>query len=122
MNSRLKNLAMVLILALAHNCAVAADHNARLDKLGASLRYLRALPPGAKTSLRCPSQLEKMHDVSLAALSAALGKPDRIAGDQRSYYLASPAPGGERAGGYPVITFTSSSAGTVERVACTYAK
>ena len=122
MNSSLKNLTLVLILATAQNGAMAFDHNGRLDKLGASLRYLRALPPGAKTSLRCPSQLEKMHDVPVASLLAALGKPDLVSGDERSYYLASPAPEGQRAGGYPVITFTSSKSGTVERASCTYAK
>lgn len=122
MNSSLKNLTLILILAAAHNCAMAFDHNGRLDKLGASLRYLRALPPGAKTSLRCPSRLEKMHGVPVASLAAVLGKPDFVAGDERSYNLASPAPEGKRAGGYPVITFTGSKSGTVERVSCTYAK
>jgi hypothetical protein len=122
MNSRLKNLAIVLTLALAQNCAVAAEHNGKLDKLGASLRYLRALAPGAKTSLRCPSHLEKMHDVSVVSLVAVLGKPDHTSGNERSYYLVSPAPDGKRAGGYPVITFTSSAAGTVGAVSCSYAK
>ena len=122
MNSRLKNLAIVLILAVAHDCAVAAEHNGKLDKLAASLSYLRALAPGAKTSLRCPSHLDKMHDVPVAALVATLGKPDRTVGNERSYYLASPAPEGGRAGGYPVITFTSSASGNVEQVSCTYAK
>lgn len=122
MNSRLKNLTIVLILATAQNCAIAADHNGRLDKLGASLRYLRALPPGAKTALRCPSHLEKMRDVPVVSLVAALGKPDHVAGDDRSYYLASPAPAGQRAGGFPVITFSSTKSGIVDRVSCTYAK
>lgn len=122
MNSSLKNLTLVLILATAHNWALAADHNGKLDKLGASLRYLRALSPGAKTSLRCPSHLEKMHDVPVASLLAVLGKPDHTAGNERSYYLASPAPDGKRAGGYPVITFTSSASGSVDAVSCTYAK
>lgn len=122
MNNRLKNLTIVLILAVGQNCAVAAEHNGKLDKLGASLRYLRALPPGTKTTLRCPSRLEKMHDVPVASLVAVLGKPDRAAGDQRIYYLSSPAPAGGRTSAYPVITFTSSKSGTVEAVSCAYAK
>lgn len=107
---------------MVHNCAVAADHNSRVDKLGASLRYLRALPAGAKTSLRCPSHLEKMRGVSAASLAAVLGKPDHVAGNKRSYYLASPAPEGKRASGFPIITFSTSKSGTVDDVSCTYAK
>lgn len=122
MNSRLKNLTFILFLAMVQNCAMAADHNARLDKLGASLRYLRALPAGAKTSLRCPSHLEKMRDVSAASLASVLGKPDRVDGDKRSYYLASPAPEGKRAVGFPIITFSTSKSGIVDDVSCTYAK
>jgi len=107
---------------MLQNGALAAEHNGKLEKLGASLRYLRALPAGTKTTLRCPSRLEKMHDVPVASLLAVLGKPDRAAGDRRIYYLASPAPAGGRTSRYPVITFTSSKSGTVEAVSCSYAK
>lgn len=106
---------------MLHNCVLASDH-AKLDKLGATLRYLRALPAGAKTSLRCPSHLEKLQGVSIGSVHSTLGKPDHVAKDAHSYHLASPAPEGKRAGGFPVITFTSAKSGTVEQVACTYAK
>lgn len=118
----MKKIAFGLVLAMLQNCALASDHNGKLDKLGASLRYLRALPAGAKTSLRCPSHLEKMRDLSIASVHGALGKPDHVAKDAHSYYLASPAPTGQRAGGFPIITFTGAKSGTVEHVSCTYAK
>lgn len=118
----MKKIAFGLVLAMLQNCALASDHGTKLDKLGASLRYLRALPAGAKTSLRCPSRLEKMRGVSIASLHSALGKPDHVARDAHSYFLASPAPVGKRAGGFPIITFTGAESGTVEHVSCTYAK
>jgi len=118
----MKNIALVLVLAMAHNCALANEHASKLDKLGAALRYLRALPAGAKTSLRCPSHLEKMHEVTIGSVHGALGKPDHVARDEHSYYLASPARDGQRAGGFPIITFAAGKSGIVERVSCTYAK
>ena len=118
----MKKIAFGLVLAMLQNCALANDHGTKLDKLGAALRYLRALPAGAKTTLRCPSHLENMHGVSIASVYSALGTPDHAAKDTHSYYLASPAPDGKRAGGFPVITFTGAKSGKVENVSCIYAK
>jgi hypothetical protein len=117
----MKKIVFALILAMMPTCVIGSEHNAKLDKLGASLRYLRALPPGAKTQLRCPSHLERIGGMPIGAVVAALGKADHVAAGKHSWYLASPAPDAKRAAGFPIVTF-SVNAGTVDQVSCSYAK
>jgi hypothetical protein len=117
-----KKIVIVLALALAQNGVLASDYSDQLAKLKATLRYVRALPPGTKTALRCPSNLDKLEGVSIITVVAALSDADRFVESEYSYYLASRPPEGQRPAGYPIITFHIGSARKVHRVSCAYAK
>ena len=113
---------LALALACAPNCAVASEYSQQLSKLRATMRYVRALPPGAKTALRCPDHIEKLKGVSIITVVASLSDADRFVDNTYSYYLASRPVEGQRGGGYPVITFHVGSSRKVDRVSCAYAK
>jgi hypothetical protein len=115
-------ISLALALAFAHNGAFANEYSGQLAKLRATLRYVRALPPGTKTALRCPSNLERLEGVSIISVVAALGDADRFVEQEYSYYLASRPPEGQRPAGHPVITFHLGKSRKVDRVSCAYAK
>ncbi|MES2316120.1 MAG: hypothetical protein V4631_01380 [Pseudomonadota bacterium] len=118
----MNKLILLLLLATAQASALAAEGQVQLDKLAATLRYLRAMPPGAKSALRCPSNLEKVHGTSMATVIATIGKPDYVGSREYTYFLSSPIPAGQKGGGHPEITFFTTKGGIVNLVNCTYAK
>ena len=118
----MKNIVILLALGFAQNCAFASEYSQQLSKLRATIRYVRALPPGTKTALRCPDHIEKLAGVSIITVVASLSDADHFVEKEYSYYLASRPPEGQRPKGYPVITFHLGSARKVDRVSCTYAK
>lgn len=120
----MKKVAILLALALAcaQNRALAGEYSQQLSKLRATMRYVRALPPGTKTALRCPDHIEKLKGVSIITVVASLSDADRFVENEYSYYLASRPAEGQRAGGYPVVTFHVGSSRKVDRVSCAYAK
>ena len=109
-------------MAMVQNCALASDYRQQLSKLRATIRYVRALPPGTTTALRCPDHLEKLAGVSIITVVASLSDADRFVEKEYSYNLASRPAEGRRSGGYPVITFHLGSGRKVARVSCAYAK
>ncbi len=118
----MKNLIILLSLAFAHNWAVASEHSRQLSKLRATMRYVRALPPGTKTALRCPDHIERLQGVSIITVVASLSDADTFVEHEYSYFLASRPVEGKRPAGYPIITFHLSGARKVDRVSCAYAK
>ena len=113
---------LAVAMGFVQNCALASDYSQQLAKLRATIRYVRALPPGSKTALRCPDHLDKLAGVSIISVVASLADADRFVEKEYSYYLASRPAQGQRPGGYPVITFHLGSARKVDRVSCAYAK
>ena len=97
-------------------------NDAVLTALAAQLREARALPTGASTSYKCPPGLENVRGTAMAELLKVLPKPDFVAASSYSYALTSPVSSDQLGGGYPTITFYSTTSGLVEYVTCLYSQ
>ena len=113
---------LFLLVVTSPDVTPAAEQHLLLETLGANLRHARSLQTGAKTSFRCPENLEQLNGISMASVFVFLSMPDFESGNEHSYFLTSPVPSGQKGGGFPEITFVSTQSGTVERVRCSYAK
>jgi hypothetical protein len=110
------------LLAAASACAEDSPGVSYLSELGPKLQHARSLPVGAKTTFLCPADLDQSNDIPMKVVVSALAAPDYEAVNQHSYFLTSPIPADQRGGGFPELTFFSSSTGRVERPTCFYSK
>ena len=115
---------MIRVLALLF-VSVNATANAvsELDHIGGQLREVRSLPPGTKTDLHCPDDLNQFVGLSWQTVTAALGDPDNVNYDGNIfvYVLRAPKVRPSYGGGHPVLLIHVDS-GIVKEVTCNYAE
>jgi hypothetical protein len=102
-----------------------------LSELARQLQYVRSLPQGTATHLRCPENSKLLVGLHRQAIGDALGQPDYI--DTRSvglptsaaswtYFFTSPIPRRQRGGGFPEFTFQFGEGDHVVAVTCYYSR
>lgn len=99
-----------------------------LLNFGKTLTKLRTLPLETTTKANCPSDLTLFRQLSKLEIRNALQEPDYCkpmpCSESRewSYSFTTPAPSGQRGGGFPTLTFLFDSEDRVKSAKCIYAR
>jgi hypothetical protein len=115
---------MAWLLVAQTGCASVPASDPQLDSLATELRGLRALPVGASSNARCPSDAARLVGLTKFQIRDALGAPDHIdrAGMTWTYFFSSPIPAGQRGGGHPELSFVFAPSDQVASVTCHYSR
>jgi hypothetical protein len=110
---------LLLVLLSAPIFAETVDNCASLlGSIAVEHRYARAQPASVRTTFVCPRDTHALIGASKQRLLNALGPPDVSGSGSDWSYSFTGAWGGERAGGYPELSFTFDDRQEVILVRC----